>query len=340
MIRPTASSDVRRARRAYFVTAVWIPVAITTIAVGLLLAWLPDVPATIAVHWGAGGEADGFGPAWSSPLLAAVVGYGLAALFGAIGLGTRRSGEWGPTLRFLGALALGTTGFLMVLITASFAMQRGLADAADAPSIAVPLLAGLISGAIAGAAGWFAQPAVVVSGGSPATDIPPVELAADERAAWFRTTTMSRPAMVAITGVTLLMAVLAVVTGLTGQALWWLFAALALLFAVLAATSFVFRVSVTPRGLRVRSIAGLPRFTVPLADVGTVSVVRVDPTAEFGGWGFRLGLDGRFGIVLRAGEAMQVERRGGRTLVVTVDDAATGAGLLSALAARSRAPRP
>ena len=93
-------------------------------------------------------------------------------------------------------------------------------------------------------------------------------------------------------------------------------------------------------GLRVRSIAGLPRFSVALADVEGVAVVRVDPTAEFGGWGFRLGLDGRFGIVLRAGDAIQVERRRGRTLVVTVDDAATGAGLLSALADRSRAARP
>ena len=340
MTRPAASSDVRRARRAYVVIAVWIPVALTTVAAGLMLVWLPDVPATIAMHWGRGGEPDGFGPAWSSPLLAAAVGYGLAALFAAIALGTRRSGEWGPTLRFLGALALGTTTFLMVLVTVSFAMQRGLADAADATGVAVPLVAGLLSGAIAGAAGWFAQPAVSVSGGSAATDVPEVALAAGEHAAWFRTTTMSRPAMVAIIGATLLMAALALVMGVTGGAMWWLFAALTLLFAVLAATSFVFRVSVTEAGLRVRSIAGLPRFSVALADVEGVAVVRVDPTAEFGGWGFRLGLDGRFGIVLRAGDAIQVERRRGRTLVVTVDDAATGAGLLSALADRSRAARP
>ena len=67
---------------------------------------------------------------------------------------------------------------------------------------------------------------------------------------------------------------------------------------------------------------------------------RVDPAAEFGGWGFRLGLDGRFGIVLHAGEAIQVERRHGRPLVVTVDDAQTGAGLLAALVARAQTARP
>ncbi len=335
----TASLDVRRARRAYLWVAVWTPLAITTVAVGLMLLWLPDVPATIAVHWGSDGQPDGYGPAWSSPLIAAAVGYALAALFAAFALGTRRSGEWGPTLRFLGALALGATTFLMVLVTVPFAMQRGLTDAAAAPGVGAALIAGLSAGALAGLAGWFLQPAVTVSGGSAATAAPELALAEGEHAAWFRTTTMSRPAMIAIVGVTLLMAVLAGVFAVTGNDLWWVFAALAVVFAVLAATSFVFRVSVTPAGLRVRSIAGLPRFGVPLNDMASVDIVHVDPTAEFGGWGFRLGLDGRFGIVLHSGEAIQVVRRRGRTFVVTVDDAATGAGLLAALVARSAAPR-
>jgi len=58
---------------------------------------------------------------------------------------------------------------------------------------------------------------------------------------------------------------------------------------------------------------------------------------QFGGWGIRLGLDGRLGVVLRRGDAIQIERAGTRTLVVTVDDAATGAALLKALAARAHA---
>lgn len=340
MTRSAESALVRRARRAYLLVAVWIPVALTALAVALLLVWLPDVPSTIAVHWGAAGAPDGFGPAWSAPVAAALVGFGLAAIFGAIGWAAGRSGEWGPTLRFLGALGCGATTFLLVLITVSFAAQRGLSDAADAASIGVPLLAGLGAGAAAGIAAWFAQPAVTVSGGSGSAAAPDVALAPGEHAAWFRTTTMSRPAMVAIVAATLVMAALAVAMGLMGGDLWGLFCLLAILFAVLTATSCVFRVSVTEAGLRVRLIAGLPRFTVPLSDVESVTVVRVHPTAEFGGWGFRLGLDGRFGIVLHAGEAIQVVRSQARTFVVTVDDAATGAGLLAALAARSRAPRP
>ena len=82
---------------------------------------------------------------------------------------------------------------------------------------------------------------------------------------------------------------------------------------------------------------GLPRFTVPLADVASVSVVQIIPMAEFGGWGIRMGIDGRFGIVLHTGPAIQVVRRSGKTFVVTVDDADTGAALLTALASRARA---
>ena len=62
----------------------------------------------------------------------------------------------------------------------------------------------------------------------------------------------------------------------------------------------------------------------------------VSPLAEFGGWGYRVGRGGRVGVVLRTGEGLQVERSGGRSFVVTIDDAATGAALLNTLAARSR----
>lgn len=327
----TMTADARRARRAYLVVATWVPLALALLGAGLMLLWLPDVPSSIAVHWGPDGEPDRFGPAWSMPVILAGLGAGLALLFGLMGWGASRSGEWGPTLRFLGALGGAASVLITVGITVSFAMQRGVDAATDVPSALVPLLSGFLAGAAAGVIAWFAQPAVTVSGGPGATEAPAVPLGDGERAVWLRTTTMARPGMIAIVGATLLQAALAVVFAVSGNDLWWLLSLLALLFAALAATTCVFRVSVTDEGLRVRSIAGFPRFAVPLADIDAVSAVRVDPSSEFGGWGIRVGLDGRLGIVLHSGEAIQVERRGGRTLVVTVDDAATGAGLLSAL---------
>lgn len=302
----TRATDLRRARRAYLAVATGIPVAVTTVAVALMLSWLPGLPADVAVHWGAGGEPDRYGAAWLSPVLAAVLGYGLAALFAGIAAGTRRTGEWGPVLRFLGALGCGVSFFLMPLLTISLGMQRGLADASDAPAILLPLAVSAALGLVAGVAAWFAQPAVSVSGGTVSTPAEAMRLAPGERAAWLRTTAMARPALVAILGVALLMAALAVVTALTGEGLWMLFAGLAVLFAVLTATTCVFRVSVSEAGFQVRSIAGFPRFGVDLADVAAVSTVHVEPMAQFGGWGIRAGFDVRLGIVLHRGEAIHV----------------------------------
>ena len=58
---------------------------------------------------------------------------------------------------------------------------------------------------------------------------------------------------------------------------------------------------------------------------------------DFGGWGWRTGLGGdRTGVVLRTGEALKVERTGGRLFFITTDDAAGAAALLNTLADRAR----
>ncbi len=62
----------------------------------------------------------------------------------------------------------------------------------------------------------------------------------------------------------------------------------------------------------------------------------VDPLAQLGGWGVRYGRAGTVGFVGRKGEALAVERTGGRPLVVTVDDVARAAALLNTLVDRSR----
>ena len=66
------------------------------------------------------------------------------------------------------------------------------------------------------------------------------------------------------------------------------------------------------------------------------SVIDVSPLRDFGGWGWRVGHGGRTGIVLRSGEALLVEQTGGRSLVITVEDAAQGAALLNTMAVRAR----
>jgi hypothetical protein len=109
------------------------------------------------------------------------------------------------------------------------------------------------------------------------------------------------------------------------------------LLLALAATTLAFHVRVDDSGLHVESVLGIPRFHVPLGDIESAARVDVNPMGEFGGWGLRQSTGRRFGVVLRAGEAIEVLRRGGKRFVVTVDDAATGAALLEALVSRAAA---
>jgi hypothetical protein len=117
---------------------------------------------------------------------------------------------------------------------------------------------------------------------------------------------------------------------------WWFAVALTAALAPLLVAMTAWTVTVDRRGLVARSRLPKPRVIVPLDEVEGARVVTVDPLREFGGWGVRAGLDGRVGVILRKGEALEVRRTGGRVVVVTVDDAATAAALLTTLAARAR----
>ncbi|GAA1808495.1 DUF1648 domain-containing protein [Agromyces neolithicus] len=336
-----ATPDVHTARRRYVVVGVVLPIVITLIAVVLMLVWLPEVPATVATHWSGDGP-DGFAPAWAVPLIAAALGAGLTALLAVMVLVPSRDGAWGATSRLLGAVMLGTSVLLAVTLTWSFGMQRGLADPHDAPNVLVPLAVGAGAGLLAGVAGWFAQPNVVTSGasGPAAQAVGAVSLAPGERVVWARTTTMSGVAMLAVTAGIIALALGTIVLSATGSDSWWIMLGATLMVLVLACATFAFRVRVDRAGLTVRSSIGVPRFRIPLGEIAQAGVTTVQPTAEFGGWGIRIGLDGRFGVVLHAGEALQVARRSGRVFVVTVDDAATAAALLEALAERTPAEYP
>lgn len=100
-----------------------------------------------------------------------------------------------------------------------------------------------------------------------------------------------------------------------------------------------FIVRVDSSGFTARSWLGWPKFYIPLNEVVRASVVNTVPFEDFGGWGWRIALDGTHGIVTRKGEALLIERTGDREFIATVDDAAGAAALLNTLAERERAPR-
>jgi hypothetical protein len=89
-------------------------------------------------------------------------------------------------------------------------------------------------------------------------------------------------------------------------------------------------------GLTIRSAIGWPRIRVPLNEVLRADVTQVRPLRDYGGWGLRVGRGGRIGVVLRSGDALLVQRTGGRSIAVSLDGAYTAAGLLNALADHAR----
>jgi MFS family permease len=330
----------RLALRRFVLVAVWLPVVLTALGVAVQLVLLPQMPAAIAVHWNAAGEADGFAPAWSQPLATIVFGLGLPLLIALTSLPGLRRGERGPTYRLMGATAAALSALVTVALTWTFVMQRGLDSSTAAPTVWPALIAAFVAAAVAGAAAWFLQPRQE-STDAATTRATPLAVSANERVLWMRTIGMNRGAAIAIVAAVLVIAACALGAWATGAEplLVWVLMGVALLLLAFAATTLAFHVRVDDSGLHVDSVLGIPRFHVPLADIESAARVEVNPMGEFGGWGLRLSTGRRFGVVLRAGEAIEVLRRSGKRFVVTVDDADTGAALLEALVSRA-ASRP
>ncbi|WP_194764818.1 DUF1648 domain-containing protein [Microbacterium sp. UFMG61] len=336
--------EIRRARTAFWWVGVILPLVLIALSSIVVIAWLPDVPDPAAIHWGPDG-ADGFGPPWMPLALLIGIGGGTVLLFAFIALFSHRlpqrgaaapvpQPQWSSTARLLGAASLGEAGLMSILAIVSTAAQRGLDDAADAADITpwVPVFLVVLAGL--GVAGWFLQPSAPVSPDSSGEPTTPLPLADHERAVWMKTVTIARIGQVVLGSAVFIVVAMSVLLLAQGIAAGWIIAAVALVLVALVITGLSFRVRASAAGLRVRSVAGWPRLEIAADEIAGARAVQVDPFAEFGGWGYRFGVDGRRGIVLRKGDAVEVTRTNGRVFVVTVDDAATAASVLAAATQR------
>lgn len=274
-----------------------VPGAIVALTVGVVLAWSADLPDPVASHWGSD-RVDGFASLASVTALSVGVS---AAVAVTLWLVATRMGQSAMTRRFAHGFAVGLTTFLCGVLLATLAPQRGLADAAQVGSIDAGLALAFV-----------------------------VAIGAGVLAAWLRTTSQ-RGAPWFVVGTVVFSALMGLVAGQ-----WVLATVLALALGALLLIMLTWTVRVDREGLTAHAGLRSLRLRVPLDEVESTEVVHVDPLREFGGWGLRTGRDGRTGVVLRAGEALQVRRSGGRVVVVTVDDATTATALLNTLAARTR----
>ncbi|WP_125774962.1 DUF1648 domain-containing protein [Antribacter gilvus] len=304
--------------------------AILLAGLAIALSWRAELPDQVASHWGPGGAPDEFMPVEAFAGVMLGTGALCIAVLGAIGLLLGRSAS---TLRLAAGLTVWISGMLSAMTLISLSAQRGLADAAQTPFSGSDLVLAMLVPAVPGVVAALLVPrdrAVPAEAAVPA-DALRLGLSQDERAVWFARAT-GGSGLVVGGGAIALTTVIAVVTGT-----WALLAVPALLLPATVAT-FVFVVRVDTEGLTVRSALGWPGTHVPADEVVRADVVDVHPLRQFGGWGWRVGLAGQVGVVLRGGQGLRVEQTGGRSLVVTVDDARDAAALLNTMAERARTP--
>ena len=319
--------DHAAARRAAIVATIWVPLAIVVAALVVVIVVGSSSGGDLIVGWRAGGHRTG--PWWTYAVLVAATGFPVIALIGFfIVRATRMAGAntWMP------AIAVGLTVFHAVGMGVGSVLLN-----ASPLAPALPLGGGLVLAIGAALLTWRLLPreAAATSDVEPAVSLP---VRVGEVAAWTGKVELPAWVVAVVTAIAAALIALGMLRLLTaGPHVWPIFLAPTLLLTVIVLTA-QFVVTAGPRGFVVRSALGWPRLTVAAADLATAGVVTVDPMADFGGWGIRWVVGpsrkGRWGVVTRRGPGLEVVRRDGRSIVVTVDDAGTAAAVLETYARR------
>ncbi len=320
--------------RSIAVALVLLPTLVAAAASVIALVTLaPRLPDPLAVHWGASGAVDRLDSLASTFVLSAVFGPALALVIATVFLLMTRHGAATLFTRAIVATGAGV-GVLVGLIPLSFVVPQ--VDAASAAS--TPLAS--VTPALLAVFGIAALVATATAFGVPRREMPTtarpsvaaLELAEGERAYWGRSVAPRRPVLaIPLTAFVVVTAVL-IVAG----APWWVVVLVDALFVVVS-TTLVWHVRVDQSGLHVVGALGFPRLIIPVSEVVSARAIEVAPMREYGGWGVRFSASGTWGVIVRGGHALEVERRGKAPFVVTVDDAQTAARLLTALVERTLA---
>ncbi|MEP6862569.1 MAG: DUF1648 domain-containing protein [Deltaproteobacteria bacterium] len=308
-------------------TRIWlgvvVPAAWVVVAVGAFAVCWTRLPDPLATHWGWSATPNG-----AMPRIAAFGLFGGASVLAAIAARVAMHRERGIA-HLAGAAAFSGVLFAALGVLTVVA-NLGAARWQDARGVGIPLalaccgLAWLAAALVSRAARTLERAPTIG-----ALARPTVGLGATERAVW---TAGAKNRVLFI--VALLVAIGGVVTW-AGGAGWVTFVScIAVAIAVTALAEA--HVRVDERALTIAfGPIGLPRIRIAVDRIAHAETMTVQPMAN-GGWGYRGSLTalGRAAVVIRGGEGLRLALRDNKTLVVTVDDAETGAGLINDLVAR------
>lgn len=317
-----------RRRRAILIPLV---VAACFSAGSALAIWMirDDLPARIAVHWGADGRADSFTDL--TGVIATGTALSLLLPLGMIGLGAALREE-----HRMSGIAAGLGSFIATLIALVAYTQRGSASAGDAsPGFGLGVGAGVGIGV--GLLTWLAtraprEEAVALT--APLHDETSQPETGD-RIAWTGRTTTGRMIWIVLPILLVPAGSMAVILAAQRH---WSAAIVALALAVLGVVSTLAihsRVIIDFRGIRVVGLGIVRWVSLPLSALDGATSTTAYPLGDFGGWGCRVSLDGTTdGFVTAEGPALRIARVEGKPLVITVRDAETAATVLNTLIQR------
>jgi len=312
-------------------TTLLVAVPPLLVAVGGIVLLATVAPETVALHWGANGVDRVGGSAELIAVLAVLVPVFTATMVAAALVALRN----GTTRGYLRVLVGVSTGFAVMItggLVGSTLSQGSAVDVASLPvsTALVPLLLAAAAGAAIGLLLSTLAPAVPAPAAS-GIPVVPLPLAQSEVAYW-SARVLSPPAVIALVIAAIVVVdVICVVAGLP----IWLPVIYSLVLIVLGSL-LGWHVVVDREGLRATGLLGFPVVRARPQEITGVGVDTIRALRDFGGWGFRVDSQGRWGVIVRSGSAIQVDRVGTSPLVITVDDAENGAALLAALAVRQR----
>lgn len=286
----------------------------------LLIGW-SQLPDPVAIHWGIDGSPDNAWPKIATaflPVGMVAIGLFTTSLF-------RIEGK--PTAEAVAIVGL-MGGVGVSMMTSLVYLNWDAATWQEAGAFVWWHLIGIV---LVGALGawlgyllgirWYPRPrnSQTVSG-------PVLEIADDESVSWIGGCSVIWPLVL-----------------LGGFALFFLFMPgwlkmIGLVFLILGFLFLRVYVVINDHGMQVRLGGGLPAKKIPLDRIKTVEAIDLEPS-QWAGWGYRV-VPGGSAVVLRRGDAIQVNMTNDRRFAVTVDDAATGASVLNGLVARKERLTP
>lgn len=303
--------------RSHHVVGSWVAPAL--ILAGIIvpqIALWSRLPPDLAIHWGMDGKPNGSAPGWLSLLL-------LAGLWVATWIWALRADSGTQS----GAGALANAYFVGAFLVAGQIMllnrSLGAGTWRDAGTLSpifavVPIGAGLVAWLLARRLlGYPAHAQARPSSYS-------ARVPTSGRALWTGTA-RNRRGTFAFCAVGVVIGALGLISGQVGLLGAIVLTAVVCILALGFATA---RVTVGPRAVVVGlGPWGWPRKQVALDQVREATSTTVEPMS-YGGWGYRV-KPGVTAVVVRKGDALQLDLANGRSFVVTVDEAHEGAGLVN-----------